>query len=308
MKQCPYCSAELPDEARACSNCGRPLPDMIHTEEDQQKPDDAGKDTDSADTASVDYTERIKETEEVHQSGQDMYQQNPQNAQGVQNWDQSAQDWNQNPQDNQSAQGWNSNQQNWDQSAQGWNSNQQNWNQNPQNWNQNPQDWNQNPQNWDQNAQGWNRNPQGWNQDPQGWDQNPQNWNNNSQGWNRNPQGWNQNQQQNWYGQQSTSQQRSNPFAMTSLICGMAATVLNSLLFVPSILAIIFGIIGYVQTKKNPDKFHGGWMAVVGMVMGVICLIVYGVLFARVYHAILQNPEFIQQIQQYVESTMGLHL
>ena len=26
MKQCKYCGAELPNEAKACSNCGRPLP------------------------------------------------------------------------------------------------------------------------------------------------------------------------------------------------------------------------------------------------------------------------------------------
>ncbi len=32
MKQCVYCGAELQDDARACNNCGRPVPDMPEKE------------------------------------------------------------------------------------------------------------------------------------------------------------------------------------------------------------------------------------------------------------------------------------
>ena len=37
MKQCTYCGAELQDDARACNNCGRPVPDMPEPEQDNVK-------------------------------------------------------------------------------------------------------------------------------------------------------------------------------------------------------------------------------------------------------------------------------
>ena len=40
MKQCPFCGYELADEARACNNCGRPVPVEEKPEQTEMKPQD----------------------------------------------------------------------------------------------------------------------------------------------------------------------------------------------------------------------------------------------------------------------------
>ena len=242
MKLCPYCGTELPDDAKACNNCGRPCPEPAVTEPENKEPVQAEE------TEAVPEQIRTPEPEQV---------QKPEDGQAPAEFPSGGQEsWN-GPQD-----GWNNSQQG------GWNNGQQN--------------------SWDNSQQG------GWNNGQQG--------------------GWNGGQQNGWNGPQagpygpSGTMQRSNPFAMASCIFGVVATILNSLLFLPSILAIVFGLIGFMQIRKNPEIFRGKWMAIVGIVMGVICLIVYGIFFHRVYNALLQDPELIQQVQQYISGTSGMFL
>jgi hypothetical protein len=35
-------------------------------------------------------------------------------------------------------------------------------------------------------------------------------------------------------------------------------------------IMLVFGILGRVKNRKNPDTFNGNWMAMVGLVLGVI--------------------------------------
>ena len=73
-------------------------------------------------------------------------------------------------------------------------------------------------------------------------------------------------------------------------------------------MSIIFGIIGLNQIKKNPAQYRGKWMSIFGIVLSIICIIVYGVMFARVFDAMISNPEFMQQIQEFVNSGMVFYL
>ena len=94
--------------------------------------------------------------------------------------------------------------------------------------------------------------------------------------------------------------QRTNGLAIASLIMGIAALFLNSLYFIPSMMAIGFGIAALLQIRKSPQYYRGGGMATAGIILGVIFLIVYIALFLWALH-LMQDPEFMQLVQQYME-------
>jgi hypothetical protein len=59
---------------------------------------------------------------------------------------------------------------------------------------------------------------------------------------------------------------QTNGMAIASLVMGIAGwTVLP---FLGSVLAIIFGYVARKEIRQRPDKFTGGGMAVVGLVLG----------------------------------------
>ena len=260
MKQCTYCGAELQDDARACNNCGRPVPDMPEPEKENS----------------------VKASAEETQQPQPEPEQEPQNVPDPRNpWGQPQQ---QGPQGQ-------------------WGQPQQQIPQNP--WGQPQQDpqnqWGQSPQGqWGQPQQQIPQNP--WGQPQQG----PQNqWGQPQQ---QGPWGWQQNDPSGQgyrgpypgYGMQQNTQVRYNTFALWSLVFGFLSSFLNGLVFIPSIIAIVFAVIGLIQISKNPGAFKGRWMAIVGLIFGVAFLVVYGYVFHIVFQAV-QNPETFEQLQQYLK-------
>ena len=212
MKQCIYCGADLQDDARACNNCGRPVPDM--PEKEAEKP-----------AAAEEQQEAPVQQEQPQQPQQDP-------------WGQQLQLPQQDP-------------------------------------------WGQQPQQPQQNL--WGQTQQ---QGPWGWQQND-------------PYRQGSGGPYSGYGSPQNIQGRYNTFALWSLIFGFLASFLNGFVFIPSIIAIVFSVIGILQIRKNPGMFRGQWMAIVGLILGIFFLIVYAYVFRMVFQAV-QDPETFQQLQQYL--------
>ena len=231
MKECIYCGAALPDEAKACSNCGRPLP----------------------------MAESISESESETQNASQVNQ--PQSGAGTM--------WNQPEQNGQAAP----------------------WNQPEQNGQATP--WNhETPYGYGQ----WNdRQPYG---SPNGQPDGQLNGQPNGQNqWNPGPNGWvPQGQGYGVYG----APQHMHGMAVASLIMGVLSLFLNSLYFIPSLLAIGFGIAAILQIRKTPHYYKGSGLAIAGIVLGAVFLIVYIGLILWALH-MMQDPEFMQLVQQYME-------
>ena len=67
---------------------------------------------------------------------------------------------------------------------------------------------------------------------------------------------------------------RYNGMAIASLVLGIVSIFFNTLYLVPSILAIIFGVMARSQISKNPNQ-QGAGMAVAGLVLGIVFLAIY---------------------------------
>ena len=99
-------------------------------------------------------------------------------------------------------------------------------------------------------------------------------------------------------------------------IAFLAAILVTGAFFAPTYPRIIpvllmtagFGVIGFLQIRRAPQLYRGRWMALAGIILGVMFLVVYAVLFSRVYSALMQNPELFQQIEQYVQQNTGIFL
>ncbi|MEO5960473.1 MAG: DUF4190 domain-containing protein [Opitutaceae bacterium] len=69
-------------------------------------------------------------------------------------------------------------------------------------------------------------------------------------------------------------------FALASMILGIVSLVGGFFLFVPPILAVVFGHVSLSQTKKNP-ALRGRGMGIAGLVMGYATVMIFFVgLFA----------------------------
>ncbi len=64
---------------------------------------------------------------------------------------------------------------------------------------------------------------------------------------------------------------KTNGLAIASLVLGIVAFFGDFLFFIPSILAIIFGVVGMVKAKSYGN---GKGMAIAGLVLGIVALIV----------------------------------
>ncbi len=342
MKKCMYCGAELPDEAKACSNCGRPLP---VTEEVPSEDDSAGN--------SVNDAESLRPVEDMGISGTETPYagaspepadtdipsgMNPGGPAGSSagsfSWEQSASDhagqaadpqntqnpWGSMSQDGQAQTGWNFENQGTAGQTGGsqWNPQEQGTG-GPYGQNRDAQDqWGQAGQNagsqWNPQGQGAGG-PYGQNRDAQDpWGRAGQNagsqWNPQGQGaggqfgqdrGGQNP--WPGNGQNPWNGQEYGTGQptrRVHGLAAASLVLGITAIFLNSLYFIPSLLAIGLGIAALLQIRKNPQYYSGGGLAVAGIILGAVFLVAYIALFIWTAH-MLQDPEFMKLVQQYME-------
>lgn len=305
-----YCGAELPDEAKACSNCGRPLP---VTEEVPSDGSSVGNSVNDAESFRPDEDMGISGTETPYAgaspepAGTEIPSgMNPGGTAGSSagsfSWEQSASDHEGQAADPQNTQNpWGSMSQD-GQAQTGWNFE-----------NQGTAGQTGSSQ-WNPQGQG-SGSPYGQNRDAQDqWGQAGQNggsqWNPQGQGagspfgQNRGGQNpWPGNGQNPWNGQgYGTGQptRRVHGMAVASLVLGIMAIFLNSLYFVPSLLAIGLGIAALLQIRKNPQYYSGGGLAVAGIILGAVFLAAYIALFIWTAH-MLQDPEFMKLVQQYME-------
>ena len=63
-----------------------------------------------------------------------------------------------------------------------------------------------------------------------------------------------------------------NGFGIAALVLGIAAFFLNFLIFIPSVLAVIFGCLGIA---KGNSQGTGKGMAIAGLVCGIIAALIY---------------------------------
>ena len=70
----------------------------------------------------------------------------------------------------------------------------------------------------------------------------------------------------------------SNGFCVASLVLGIIGLP-AACAVIPSVLAIVFGVIGYNQVSKSGMEGGGKGMAIAGMICGVIGLVLFGVMF-----------------------------
>ena len=70
----------------------------------------------------------------------------------------------------------------------------------------------------------------------------------------------------------------SNGFCVASLVLGIIGLP-AACAVIPSVLAVVFGIIGYNQVSKSGVEGGGKGMAIAGIVCGVIGLVLFGVMF-----------------------------
>lgn len=80
---------------------------------------------------------------------------------------------------------------------------------------------------------------------------------------------------------------------------------------IPSIVAIILAIVGIVQCNKNPE-YSGKGMGIAGLIIGIIVTVFYIFVFVAAIALageMLNNPDFMQQFEQYMEDMgYGIHL
>ena len=73
---------------------------------------------------------------------------------------------------------------------------------------------------------------------------------------------------------------RTNPFAVASMVLGITGVILFVLFAIPSILAVVFGLIALSQIRESGDTEAGSGMATAGIVLGAIETVVFFVALA----------------------------
>ena len=72
--------------------------------------------------------------------------------------------------------------------------------------------------------------------------------------------------------QAGTSGSAVNGFGIAALVLGIASFFLDFLIFIPSILAVVFGCLGIV---KGNSQGTGKGMAIAGLVLGIVAALIY---------------------------------
>jgi hypothetical protein len=78
-----------------------------------------------------------------------------------------------------------------------------------------------------------------------------------------------------WPGHPPVQVRPNSGLSVASLVLGLVGLVLSWFTFgIPSLLALIFGVVGIRQTGDGPDRRGGRGMAVIGTVLGAVMLAV----------------------------------
>jgi len=307
MKKCVYCGADLPDDAKACSNCGRPVPGM--DTQNQGNTGDNGSGTQSASEVSGENGGNTPD----HQNGQGYWQFGQWHPLEDLNKQQSGQNTNQNMNQNTNgstssdhssagnggysqnacySNGWNQNSRNdgWNGGAQGgsWNGSGQNnnWNGNGQNNN-----WNGNGQNNNWNGAGQNNNWNGSGQNS-GW---------NGSGYGGYPYGGGYGNYPNGGNGMS-----SNGLAVAAFIFGLLSIPFGEFFFIPCVLAIVMGIAALVQIRKNPGMYATRYkvFALIGLILGIILLVFWIIIYVAAVQ-LMSDPSFMKDFENYMNTYLN---
>ncbi len=325
MKKCIYCGAELPDDAKACSNCGRPVPGM--DAQDQGKNGENGTQTSSASDVSGNNggnTDASGQAQGYWQFGQwhpledlDRQQSNPSaggnfqsgnyaqgnNANG-QNTGTENGSYGSNGQDN----GWNG--------ASGNNGQNNGWNGSSGNngWdNRNPGYGNSNG--YGQNGSGYGV---GWNQgqDAAGGNGSSSSFGNYDGNYGGNPNsgsnGGNYGGYPNGgypggdygYGNYpNRSDAQSCGLAVAAFIFGLLSIPFGEFFFIPCVLAIVMGIAALMQIRKNPMAYASRFkvFAIIGLVLGIILLVFWIIAYIAAAR-LMSDPAFMKELEQYMNT------
>jgi hypothetical protein len=73
-----------------------------------------------------------------------------------------------------------------------------------------------------------------------------------------------------------------NGMAVASLVCGIAGLLLIELA-IPSVLAIIFGIVALTKIKKYPDRYGQKTLAILGIVFGGVAIALIAAFFILIF-------------------------
>ena len=244
MKQCPYCGAQLQDDARACNNCGRPMPETADTGESRIP---------EAETAGTRMPETVPEQAPL-----------PKNEEPARAPQEAPDSW------------------------------QRRWTQQDEQNGQQPM--------WGQQDQRSGQQPARGPQDPRG---GPYGWGQQGPVYGRQPGAYPPGgMPPAGYGMRVPGQDRVDPLAVISLVLGIAAIFLNAFFLIPSILAIVLGIVAVLRIRKYPDVYGGSLFAILGIVLGIVLLIVYAFVFAQVFQ-MMQDPEKYDELMQLVQQFGG---
>ncbi len=108
---------------------------------------------------------------------------------------------------------------------------------------------------------------------------------------------WQQNRYNNGWQNQQYQQPVVNGMGVAAFVCGLISIFLGAI-FIPQILAVIFGIIGMVQIKNAPQKYSNKWMPIAGLIIGAAFLVLYIVVMAVVMNSLMANSDFWNLVDQ----------
>jgi len=97
---------------------------------------------------------------------------------------------------------------------------------------------------------------------------------------------------------------RTNNFAVAAITMAVISVFLNSLYCIPSVLGIVFAVMALQQMKKNPGQYKGREMAIAALVISIVLLVIYVIIFIKVA-MLMQDPAFMQQIENYLKQLQG---
>ncbi|MDO4623046.1 MAG: DUF4190 domain-containing protein [Eubacteriales bacterium] len=121
---------------------------------------------------------------------------------------------------------------------------------------------------------------------------------------------WNQNQQNpvanhtiqgtNAWNPSSQVPKKMNGFALASLLLGVSSIAFYAFI-IPEVLAVVFGIVALNQIYRNPELYRGRTAAIIGIVAGAVFIGFTISVYAAVAE-VMKDPQFMSYMQEYMDS------